>query len=70
MTTNTAAKIKELRSIIEANYAATGNPNPGFAADSILPLILKVALGQPKYTDQLLDEEIEDQLKASARIAA
>jgi hypothetical protein len=64
MNSNTAAKVKTLFNAIAANYRARGDAYPEVAAKFQLELALQVALSQPKFTDQLLDEEIEDTLKA------
>jgi hypothetical protein len=64
MNNNTAAKIKTLFNAIAANYRARGDAHPEVAAKFQLELVLKVALGQPRFTDQLLEEEIVDTLKA------
>ena len=65
MTATTKSKITKLHSIILANYTAANESHPEFATQCAMELILKIALGQPKYTDQLLDEEIEDNIKAA-----
>ena len=70
MNATTKAKVERLHSIILANYTASGNYDPAFATKCAMELILKMAFGQPKYTDQLLDEEIEDNLKAGKAVAA
>ena len=70
MNETTKAKVERLHSIILANYKAAGNYAPAFAAQCAMDLILKMAFGQPKYTDQLLDEEIADNLKAGKEVAA
>ncbi len=70
MNATTKAKVERLHSIILANYTAAGNYDPAFATKCAMELILKMAFGQPKYTDQLLDEEIEDNLKAGKAVAA
>ena len=66
MTATAHAKIKQLSEIILANYTAAQNCNPAFATQCAMDLILKMVLGQPEHIDQLLDEEIEDNLKARA----
>ena len=67
MTATTKLKIAKLHSIILANYTAAKNYNPEFAAQCAMELILKIAMNQPKpeWCDQILDEEIEDNLKAA-----
>jgi len=57
-------KIKQLSEIILANYTAAQNYDPAFATQCAMELILKMVMAQPKYIEQLLDEEIEDNLKA------
>ena len=64
MNNTTAAKVKTLFNAIAANYRARGDAHPDVAAKFQVELALRVALGQPKFTDQLLDEEIADTLKA------
>ena len=66
MSNTTQAKIKQLSEIILANYTAAKNYDPAFATQCAMDLILRMVMGQPKYIDQLLDEEIEDNLKARA----
>ena len=70
MSNATATKIATLKSIILANYTAKKVNDPAFATECAMEMILKMALGQPSYTDQLLDEEIEDNLKAGRKLAA
>ena len=57
-------KIKRLSEIILSNYIAAGNYDPAFATACAMESILKLVFSQPNHTDQLLDEEIEDNLKA------
>lgn len=64
MNNNTAAKVKTLFNAIAANYRARGDAHPEVAAKFQVELALRVALSQPKFTDQLLDEEIADTIKA------
>lgn len=64
MNHTTVAKVKTLFSAIAANYRARGEAHPEVAAEFQVDLFLKVALSQPKFTDQLLDQEITDTLKA------
>ena len=66
MTAATKSKINRLQSIILANYTAAKNYDPTFATQCAMELILKMVMGQPQHIDQLLDEEIEDNLKARA----
>lgn len=63
MTNETKAKVEKLHGIILENYKAAGNYNPAFAAKCAMDLILKMVFSQPKHVNQLLDEEIEDNLK-------
>ena len=70
MTNATKSKIERLHGIILQNYKAAGNYDPAFAAECAMKLILKTVLGQPKHTDQLLNEEIEDNLKAGKEARA
>ena len=64
MDNTTAVKVKTLFNAIAANYRARGEAHPEVAAEFQVDLFLKVALSQPKFTDQLLDQEITDTLKA------
>jgi hypothetical protein len=64
MNNTTAAKVKTLFNAIAANYRARGDSHPEVAAKFQVELALRVALSQPKFADQLLDEEIADTLKA------
>jgi len=66
MSNTTQNKIKQLSEIILANYTAAQNYDPAFATQCAMESILRLVMGQPKYTDQLLDEEIEDHLKVRA----
>ena len=68
MSNITQNKIKQLSEIILANYTAAQNYNPAFATQCAMELILKMVMGQPQYIDQLLDEEIEDNLKVSSLV--
>ena len=60
-------KINQLSEIILANYTAAKDYNPAFATFCAMEMILKMVFSQPHFIDQLLDEEIEDNLKARAR---
>lgn len=40
------------------------NPHPEVAAQFALEFTIRLIKGQPQYADQLLDEEIEDAIKA------
>ncbi len=64
MTTTTAQKIKQLLEIKTANYRARGEWKPEFAAQFAVEGIMSMYRTQPQYIDQLLDEEIEDAIKA------
>jgi hypothetical protein len=64
MNNTTAAKVKTLFSAIAANYRARGDSHPEMAAKFQVELVLQTAKSQPMYIDQILDEEIEDTLKA------
>jgi len=66
MTTTTQNKIKQLSKIILANYTASGEPHPAFATQCKMEYYIKLVMGQPAYTEQLLEELIEDNLKARA----
>jgi hypothetical protein len=64
MNNTTAAKVKTLFNAIAANYRARGDSHPEVAAKFQVELVLQTAKSQPMYINQLLDEEIEDTLKA------
>jgi hypothetical protein len=64
MNSNTAAKVETLLAIKTANYRAAGESHPEVAARHAVELILSTLKTQMKYIDQLLNEEIEDALKA------
>ena len=66
MSTTVQAKINRLRQIILENYTAAKEYDPAFATECAMELILKMVFGQPEHVEQLLDEEIEDNLKARA----
>jgi len=59
-----ANKIKTLMEIKTANYRATGDSHPEVAAQFAVEAIVRMVMGQPKHIQQLLDEEIEDAIKA------
>ena len=64
-----ANKIKTLMEIKTANYRAAGDSHPEVAAQFAVEAIVRMVMGQPKHIQQLLDEEIEDAIKAG-RVAA
>jgi len=64
-----ANKIKTLLEIKTANYRATGDSHPEVAAQFAVEAIVRMVMGQPKHIQQLLDEEIEDALKAGRAAA-
>jgi hypothetical protein len=66
MSSTTQAKIKQLNEIILANYTAAGESHPAFATQCKMEYYVKLVMGQPTYADQLLEELIEDNLKARA----
>ena len=70
MNSTTQAKIKTLYEAILANYRARGDSHPEVAAKFQLELALQLAYSQPKYTDMLLDEEIEDTSRAGRDLMA
>jgi len=65
-----ANKINTLLEIKTANYRATGDSHPEVAAQFAVEAIVRMVMGQPKHIQQLLDEEIEDALKAGRAVAA
>jgi hypothetical protein len=64
MNSNTTAKVKTLLAIKTANYRAAGESHPEVAAQNAVEGILNAFKSQMKYIDQLLNEEIEDSIKA------
>ncbi len=72
MSTATKSKIDRLQAIILANYTAAKNYDPAFATQCAMEMILRLALNQtkPEWCDQILDEEIEDNIKLGKAIAA
>jgi len=66
MSNTTQNKIKQLSEIILTNYTAAGEPHPAFATQCKMEYYIKLVMGQPTYTEQLLEELIEDHLKATA----
>ncbi len=62
--TNATNKVKALLKIKADNYKRMGNPHPEVAAQYAVEGILHLYKGQPQFLPQLLDEEIEDALKA------
>lgn len=57
-------KIAKLLEIKTTNYKADGNMHPEVAAQFAVEAVLHMIKGQPQYAEQLLDEEIEDAIKA------
>jgi len=57
-------KIAKLLKIKTANYKMDGNMHPEVAAQFAVEAILHMIKGQPQYAEQLIDEEIEDAIKA------
>lgn len=70
MTTTTAQKIKQLLEIKTVNYRASGEWKPEVAAQFAVEGIMNMYRTQPQYIDQLLDEEIEDAIKAGKQLEA
>ena len=69
ITAITANKIKTLLKLKTANYRAYGVGNPEVAAQYAVEAIVKMVMHQPKYVQQLLDEEIEDAIKDGKEMA-
>ncbi len=59
-------KLARLLEIKTANYRANNDPHPEAAAAFAMEHVVRLINGQPKYAEQLLNEEIEDALKAGA----
>ena len=66
----TAQQLKALFDIKAANYRASGNSHPEVAAQFAVDGIMAMYRGQPQYLEQLLNEEIEDAIKAGREMAA
>ena len=64
MNATTMQKVKQLMEIKTENYRASGEYKPEVAAQFAVEGILNMYRAQPQYIDQLLDEEIEDAIKA------
>lgn len=61
----TAQQIETLIQLKTAKYQAAGNPHPEVAAQFSIENILTMYKTQMEYLDQLLDEEIEDAVRAA-----
>jgi hypothetical protein len=69
MNTQTKNQIKKLLEVKISNYRKKGDSHPEVAAQFDVDALVKMAMGQPKYTNQLLDEVIEDAQKAGMALA-
>lgn len=65
-TSRTAQQVKTLLQIKTSNYRAAGDSHPEIAAQFAVEGILNMYKTQAQYIEQLLDEEIEDAMKAAA----
>jgi len=63
---STTQRVQQLLEVKTANYRANGEPKPEVAAQFAVEGIMAMYRNQPQYIDQLLDEEIEDAIKAGA----
>jgi hypothetical protein len=66
----TAQQLKTLVDIKAANYRASGDSYPEVAARFAVEGIVAMYRTQPQHLEQLLNEEIEDAIKAGQRLAA
>jgi len=66
----TAQQLKALFDVKLANYRAMGNSHPEVAAQFAVEGIMSMYKGETKYLEQLLNEEIEDAIKAGKQISA
>ena len=66
----TAQQLKTLFEIKAANYRASGDSRPEVAAQFAVEGIMAMYRTQPQHLEQLLNEEIEDAIKAGRRLAA
>ena len=64
MTKSAEKKIAQLFELKQEKYTKQGLPNAKAAAGYAVIDILNMLKGQEQYLDQLLDEEIEDAIKA------
>ena len=60
----TAQQLKTLFQVKAANYRAAGDSHPEVAAQFAVEGIMAMYKTQPQYLEQLLNEEIEDAMKA------
>lgn len=60
----TAQQLKTLFQVKVANYRAAGDSHPEVAAQFAVEGIMAMYKTQPQYLEQLLNEEIEDAMKA------
>ena len=61
-----ADQIKTLTQIYLEKYQAANNMHPELAAKFVVERILNMYKDQPQWLEQLLDEEIEDAIRAKA----
>lgn len=66
----TAQQLKTLFDIKAANYRASGDRHPEVAAQFAVEGIMAMYRSQPEHLEQLLNEEIEDAMKAGRELAA
>lgn len=66
----TAQQLQTLFDIKAANYRASGDSHPEVAARFAVEGIMAMYRNQPQYLEQLLNEEIEDAMKAGRKLAA
>lgn len=64
-TSRTAQQVKTLYQVKLANYRAAGDSHPEVAAQFAVERILSMYRND-RFIEQLLDEEIEDAMKAAA----
>lgn len=66
----TAQQIKTLFDIKVTNYRASGDSHPEAAAQFAVEGIMAMYRSQPEHLEQLLNEEIEDAIKAGRKLSA
>lgn len=64
----TKQQVKKLLEIKEENYRLSGDANPKVAAAYAVDGIMNMYRGQPQHLEQLLNEEIEDAMKAQNKL--
>ncbi|MBT9137497.1 MAG: hypothetical protein DDT31_00028 [Syntrophomonadaceae bacterium] len=66
----TTQQLKRLFEVKVVNYRASGDSHPEVVAKFAVEGIMAMYRDQPQYLEQLLDEEIEDAIKAGEKLVA